>query len=197
MLIARSSPECRLYMDLHACSCGETGFEAGHVLREDPEGRLVAVYRGTCPRCGLPRQFTFVLDDAVPPPPPAFGGPAASRIICPGEFLLVADQAASSVTLVPESSADPEPSADPSPAPESSADPERAAHARIALATAIAAIEEVLKFIPEGASSVPEAAVTSQAGRAAYAREPGRFSRPRLEATIAAHRAALAARIPV
>ncbi|HEU5332015.1 MAG TPA: hypothetical protein VFU73_04615 [Actinocrinis sp.] len=180
MLIARSSPECRLYMDLHACSCGETGFEAGHVLREDPEGRLVAVYRGNCPRCGLPRQFTFALDEAVPPPPPAFGGPAASRIICPGEFLLVADQAASSVPLVPEHSID----------------PERAAHARIALATAVAAVEEVLKFIPEGASSVPEEAVTSQAGRTAYAREPGRFSRARLEATIAAHRAALAARIP-
>jgi hypothetical protein len=179
MLIARSSPECRLYMDLHACSCGETGFEAGHVLREDPQGRLLAVYRGICRRCELPRRFTFVLDESVPPPPPAFGGPAASRIICPGEFLLVADQAASSVTL----------------APEDDADPERAEHARIALATAVAAVEEVVKFIPEGASSVPEEAVTSQAGRAAFAREPGRFSRPRLEATIAAHRAALAARI--
>lgn len=181
MLIARSSPECRLYMDLHACSCGETGFEAGHVLREDPEGHLVAVYRGMCPRCGLPRQFTFRLDEAVPPPPPAFGGPAASRIICPGEFLLVADQAASSLPLIPEHSTD----------------PERAERARIALATAVAALEEVLKFIPDGASSVPETAFTSSAGRATYAREPGRFSRSRLEATIAAHRAALAARIAV
>lgn len=181
MLIARSSPECRLYMELRACSCGEAWFEAGHVLREDPEGRLLAVYRGICPRCALPRRFTFVLDEAAPPPPPAFGGPAPSRIICPGEFLLLADRAAASAAL----------------APEHGADPERAEHARAALATAVAAAEEVLKFIPDGGSCVPEASFTSQAGRAAYAREPGRFSRASLEETVAERRAALTTRITV
>jgi hypothetical protein len=179
MLIARSSPECRLYMDLHACSCGENRFEAGHVLREDAEGRLLAVYRGTCPRCELPRQFTFALDDAVPPPPPAFGGPQASRIIDPGEFLLVADRAAASATLEPDADA-------------ASRQAERA---RVALATAVAAVDEVLKFIPEGESAVPAAAFTSLAGRAAYAREPGRFSRSRLEATAEAHRSVLSAHL--
>jgi hypothetical protein len=178
MLIARSSPECRLYMDLHACSCGETRFEAEHVVREDAEGRLLAVYEGLCPRCGLPRRFTFVLDDAIPPPPPAFGGPTPSRIICPGEFLLVADQAAASAESGPDA-----------------ADPRQADHDRVALATAAAAVDEVLKFIPEGQSSVPEQAFSSIAGQAVFAREPGRFSRLRLEATANSHRAALAARI--
>lgn len=179
MLIARSSPECRLYMDLHACSCGETRFEAGHVLREDDEGRLLAVYRGTCPRCELPRQFTFALDAALPPPPPAFGGPQPSQIIDPGEFLLVADRAAASATLEPDAAAS----------------PRAAEQTRLALATAVAALDEVLKFIPQGQSAVPAAAFTSPAGRAAYAREPGRFSRARLEATATAHRTTLAAHI--
>jgi hypothetical protein len=178
MLLARSSPECRLYMDLHACSCGETGFAAEHVLREDAEGRLLAVYDGSCPRCGLPRRFTFVLDEALPPPPPAFGGPLPSRIICPGQFLLVADQAAASAPLTP-----------------SVEDPRRAERDRLAVATAAAAVDEVLKFIPAGQSAVPEQAFTSPAGRAAHAREPGRFSRERLEATAAAHRATLAAHL--
>lgn len=163
-------------MDLHACSCGETRFEARHVLRESPEGALLAVYEGTCPRCGLPRRFTFTLDQAVPPPPPAFGGAEPSAIICPGEFLLTAAQAAGSAPL------------DPAGLP-----PAGAAAARNALGTAVAATEEVLKFIPEGADAVPQAAITSPAGAALYVHEAGRFSRARLEATLAAYREALAA----
>lgn len=175
MLIARSSPECRLYMDLHACSCGETGFAAEHALQEDAEGRLLAVYSGLCPRCGLPRRFVFALDDAIPPPPPAFGGAAPSRIVDPGEFLLYADKASAA--------------ADFAPAP---GDPRADERGRLALAAAAAAVDEVLKFIPPGAAAVPEAAFASATGRALYAREPGRFSRVRLEATAASHRAALA-----
>jgi hypothetical protein len=178
MLIARSSSECRLYMDLHACSCGETSFEAEHVLREDGEGHLLAVYQGTCPLCALPRQFTFVLDDALPPPPPAYGGATPSRIICPGEFLLVADQAAASASLVPVAGGGGGTGRD-----------------RLALAVAVAALDEVLKFIPEGESAVPASAFSSAIGQAVYAREPGRFSRARLEATVASHRGALAAHL--
>lgn len=166
-------------MDLHACSCGETSFEADHVLREDDEGRLLAVYGGSCARCGLPRQFTFELDEAIPPSPPAFGGSVASRIICPGEFLLVAEQAAASVALVPAADAAPQ-----------QLDPDR-----LAVATAVAAVEEVLKFIPDAMDAVPAEAFISSVGRAAYAREPGRFTRARLEATATAYRDALAARL--
>ncbi|MFE9580013.1 hypothetical protein ACFYO1_26755 [Nocardia sp. NPDC006044] len=179
MLIARSSVECQLYMDLHACSCGETKFEAEHVLREDQEGRLLAVYGGSCARCGLPRQFTFELDEAIPPSPPAFGGPTASRIICPGEFLLVAEQAAASVALVPVAGAA----------------PDQDVRDRLAVATAVEAVTEVLKFIPDSMDAVPEDAFISTAGRAAYTREPGRFTRARLEAAASAYREALSARL--
>lgn len=179
MLIARSSPECRLYMDLHVCSCGEGRFEAQHVLRESDEGALLAVYEGACRSCESPRRFTFTLDDALPPPPPAFGGQQPSSIICPGEFLLVAAEAASSAPAEPAGLSD-----------------RQLGTTRDALARAVAAVEEVLKFIPEGADAVPEAAVTSSAGAALYSRDAGRFSRARLEAVLAAYRESLAAYEP-
>jgi hypothetical protein len=161
MLIARSAPECRLYIDLNPCSCGEWSFDVRHTLRSGPDGALIAVYEGACPRCGLPRRFEFALDPATPPPPPAYGGPRPSRIICPGQFALVADHASR-------------------------------ASGRDALARAIAAQQEVIKFIPAGADEVPAEAFTSWEGRALYAREPGRFRRYRLEAVAEAYRDALA-----
>jgi hypothetical protein len=175
MLVARSAPECRLYIDLNPCSCGETAFDVRHTLRTGPDGGLVAVYEGWCARCGLPRRFTFALDPATPPPPPAYGGTAPSQIICPGQFALVADQAAASAELVP-----------------AGMPPARRARGREALARALAAQQEVLKFIPAGADEVPAGAFTSWEGRALYAQEPGRFRRARLEAVASAYRDALA-----
>lgn len=173
MLVARSAPECRLYIDLSPCSCGETAFDVRHTLRNGPDGELVAVYEGRCRRCGLPRRFTFALDPATPPPPPAYGGPRPSQIICPGQFALVADRAAAAADLVPAQS------------------PQERARGREALARALAAQEEVVKFIPPGADAVPAEAFTSWEGRELYAAEPGRFRRYRLEAVAAAYRDAL------
>jgi hypothetical protein len=175
MLVARSAPECRLYIDLSPCSCGETAFDVRHALRTGPDGVLVAVYEGACPRCGLPRRFEFALDPATPPVPPAYGGPRPSQIICPGQFALVADRAAASAELVPAGMA-----------------PAARSRGRDALARALAAQQEVIKFIPAGADEVPAAAFTSPEGRALYAREPGRFRRYRLEAVARAYRDALA-----
>ncbi|MGY2062998.1 hypothetical protein ACW9HQ_49610, partial [Nocardia gipuzkoensis] len=62
---------------------------------------------------------------------------------------------------------------------------------RTALATAVAAVAEVVKFIPEGMDTVPADAFTSAVGRAAHSRESGRFTRARLEATASAYREAL------
>jgi hypothetical protein len=174
MLVARSAPECRLYLDLHPCSCGETAFDVRHTLRTGPDGALLAVYEGPCSRCGLPRRFVFALDPATPPPPPAYGGPRPSQIICPGQFALAADRAASSAELVP-----------------AGAPPARRAQSREALARAVAAQQEVVKFVPAGSDEVPAGAFTSPEGRALYAREPGRFRRSRLEAVAAAYRDAL------
>jgi hypothetical protein len=174
-LVARSAAECRLYIDLHPCSCGAVDVDMSHHLQAGPGGSLQALYEGTCRRCGLPRRFVFTLDPATPPPPPAYGGPTPSRIICPGQFAIVADQAARSAVLDPES------------LPE-----QERARSRDALARALAAQKEVLKFIPAGADAVPPAAFTSAEGRALQAAEPGRFRKARLEAVATAYRDALA-----
>ena len=110
-----------------------------------------------------------------PAAPPAFGGPQPSRIICPGQFALEADRAASSADLVPAGGL-----------------PSRRTQSRAALARALAAQQEVLKFIPPGADEVPAGAFTSWEGRALYAQEPGRFRADRLAAVATAYREALA-----
>lgn len=175
MLVARSAPECRFYIDLHECSCGETAIDVRHRLQTGADGRLLAVYEGNCPRCGLPRRFEFALDPATPPPPPAFGGPAPSRIICPGQFAALADRAARSAPLEPAT------------------DQRQRARGRAAIARALAALEEVAKFIPPGGSAVPPDAFTSPEGRALYQREPDRFTADRLAAVAEAYREVLAA----
>jgi hypothetical protein len=173
MLTARSVPECHLYMNLHPCSCGEPAFDTDHFLESGPDDELIAVYQGPCARCGLPRRFEFALDPELPPPPPAYGGAAPSSIICPGQFAIRADTAAGSVPV----DADTEDS--------------RAGEIRRALAEAVAAQSEILKFVPGDADAVPAEAFTSAEGRALYASEPGRFRRARLEAVLDVYREAL------
>ncbi|PBC62123.1 hypothetical protein BKI49_21320 [Streptomyces sp. Tue6028] len=162
MLIARSTQEAHLYMDLHACACGARDFEREHRL-EERDGALVAVYEGVCPQCGRTRSFTFVMSDELPPAPPAFGGAQPSRIIDPGEFLWVSDQVGTDSGLrllnVPPT--------------------EQRDH-RASFAYALAALDEVLKFLPEGAGEVPAERFTSDLGRELYRKDATRFSRARL-----------------
>jgi hypothetical protein len=155
-------------MDLHPCACGTADFEARHRLRTGDDGGLVAVYAGLCPNCGLPRLFEFALAPQTPPPPPAFGGDEPSRIICPGQFALLADREASAA---------------------STTDPQRR---RAALERALAAQTEVAKFAVGGA--VPASAFTSAEGAALYAADPGRFDADRLAAVAEEYRRSVGAR---
>ena len=100
-----------------------------------------------------------------------YGGAEPSTIIDPGQFLSVADDSAKS-------------------APMSVADLDDAdkARAKRKMAVAIAAVEEVIKFIPLGEDRVPPSAFFSDAGRQVYDAEPGRFRKPRLEAVLGAYR---------
>ncbi|MGH3737660.1 MAG: hypothetical protein ACRDT6_18920 [Micromonosporaceae bacterium] len=175
MLFARSAPECHLYMDLHPCRCGEAEFSPSHWLEQDGED-LLARYEGDCGGCGTSRDFSFVLDPELPPPPPAYGGDRPSQLIDPGEFLWVSERLASTT---PD---------DPAELPDAG---EREAAAEL-LETAIAALDEVLKFIPSDADAVPEEAFTAPEGWMVYQKEPGRFRRERLEAVREAYRRSLA-----
>lgn len=174
MLIARSTQEAHLYMDLHACVCGAETFERSHRL-DQRDSAMIAVYEGVCPQCGRPRVFEFRLSDELPPAPPAFGGREPSRIIDPGEFMWVSDEAGTDASLRLLNT----------PPAEQRRHREKAVYA-------LAALEEVLKFLPEGADRIPGECFTSDRGRAVYRKDPSRFERRWLQDSLERDRRILA-----
>jgi hypothetical protein len=171
MLVSRSTEESHLYMYLHPCQCGEADFDWRDHEIVPGNGWLLSVYTGECGRCGRPRSFEFVLAPEPSPPAPALGGGTPSQIIDPGEFL---DTAHRLVETVPANPAE--------------VDDDEFHGARDALAFAIACVDEVLKFIPDGADAVPPSAFHGGRGRRRYRDAPARFSRSRLEATRDSYR---------
>jgi hypothetical protein len=171
--LARTSAEAHLYMDLTPCGCGDHRFErqSAVVMRGDV---MCSQYTGPCATCGTIRTFVFRLPEEILAPAPGrirFGGAEPSQLLDPGEWLAVADDFAKRNPVdVP---------------------PARRARAREDLATAVAALEEVLKFAG-GADRVPDAAFVSERGRAVRDAEPGRFRVIRLEAVLGAYRELLA-----
>ena len=179
--LARTNAEAHLYMDLHPCACGEIRFPRASSVLTTPDGELASRYVGSCAQDGAAREFQFRLPERVLSPPRAgavrYGGPEPSELIDPGEWLGVADACARSV-----------------PADTAALGADDRATAKSMLTHAAAALDEVLKFIPAGADRGPEVAFVSEPGRAAFAREPGRFRRPRLEAVRDTYRS-IAARL--
>jgi len=174
VLTTRSAAESHLYMDLHSCpACGCPRFERAHELVA-VDGALVSRYRGPCADCGAERSFELALaDEAEPRADDAvvYGGASPSTIIGPGQFLAVADRHASAA-----------------PMPEPGMDEAARRRGRAAMQVAVGTLREVLKFVPPGASAVPAAAFSSDAGRRLHAAEPGRFGRARLEAVLETYR---------
>jgi hypothetical protein len=175
-LAARSTHEAHLYMDLQPCGCGEGRFPRASSVVTVPDGELARRYNGGCVRCGTGREFLFRLpaepvavEEAV-----RYGGPEPSQLIDAGEWLWVAESHARGVPAGAEA------------LPE--ADRRRC---RVRLAAAVAALDEVLKFVPPGGARVPVTAVWTTLGRSVYQREPGRFRTGRLTAVRAAYAAAL------
>jgi hypothetical protein len=155
--VARTRDEAHLYLELHPCpNCGsiDTPWEYGLA---DVEGELAISYAGTCPGCGVERQYLF-----GPPARetkaagwPTFGGPEPSELLDPGQWMDVADQAVAEV-------------------------PTDAGEAGKVLAVARAAVDEVIKFVPAGQDAVPEEEFWTPQGRAVRDAEPGRFRLDRL-----------------
>ena len=171
-LLSRSPEESLAYLRLVPCSCGETEFHSSPTVRHDGNQRLKQ-YAGPCVRCGTPRQFIFA--EAELPPPPASGkvvfgrDGSVSTLLDPGQWLALANRAARAVT-----------------------DDIDETQARTAMAYAVAALEEVLHFLPPNAGdfdSVPESCFVSPLGRGILLREPpGTFRKARLMARLAAYR---------
>jgi hypothetical protein len=155
--VARTRDEAHLYLDLRPCECGsaETEWDSGVVAVGSSMG---TAYSGTCSACGAEREFVFALPEreVVPEGFPTFGGPEPSQLLDAGEWLWVADMTAGNVPRD---------------------DPDAAFRA---LAIAIAAVEEIVKFIPDGQDEAPDQAFWSERGARMRAEEPGRFRRERL-----------------
>jgi hypothetical protein len=152
---ARSIQEAALYVDLHPCECGAAGELTFSVI--DRDGQPVAVYEGVCASCGRTRRFEFLVP-AEPVPGPAYGGAEPSAIVDAGEFLWYSDRAAEQAFRLSDATAGSE-----------------VARGRSALDVALAALDEVAKFIPAGADAVPRELIGSELGRAVYDADPERL----------------------
>ncbi|MFL1426561.1 MULTISPECIES: hypothetical protein [unclassified Nocardiopsis] len=135
----------------------------------------MATYRAHCANCSEAAVFEFEFVGGAPVPGGAIGGPEPSRIIDPGEFLWLSDRAASRV-----------------PVDLTGLTSEEMHVGRRIMKDAIALLEEVLKFIPEGADGVPSDAFFSDLGKTLDVTAPERFRRGDIEERLAGYRAGLA-----
>jgi hypothetical protein len=151
---ARTRSEAHVYMDLVPCPCGENEFDPDvDVL--DPEPPRVLRYFGECPRCGRSREFVFEL--AAPPAAEPSGfvlghGDEPSTIIDAGQWLLVAEMSRRVLEQLAESGESLTAAQIP------------AVHDTVLLAAA--AVDEIRKFLPAGASELPADAFWTEQGRA-------------------------------
>lgn len=166
VLAARSSAEAHLYMELHACDCGEVEFTPTGTTVVPGDDQTSITYAGTCPRCGSARTFTFQMPAQEPfpdPDEPAFSTSGCSSLVDAGQWLWLAD-------LVPAGLRG---------EPAELTGQERR-QAQFDLRTAAAAVTEALRFVPSGAAAVPADALFTDQGRQVYARDPARLRRQRL-----------------
>jgi hypothetical protein len=163
-LYMRTSKEAHLYMDQRPCTCGDIAFDRQSAVMT--EGAvLCSRYFGKCRTCSTMREFVFELPKVQRPigNELEFGGPDPSRLLDPGEWLAISEHHAKLNPGTPDD-----------------------------LDIARAALEEVIKFLPDGAECVPDDMFWSDRGRAVRGREPGRFRRDRLAAILEAYCNALA-----
>ncbi|GAA2183581.1 hypothetical protein [Micromonospora lupini] len=173
MLLARSMQEAQLFVELRGCGCGSGQAMVEHELHQRGD-ELVARFTDTCQSCGAQQVYELALS-AKQVRPPSFGGPDSSLIVDPGEFLWTSDQAAAQV-----------------PVDISRLDQVQRKAAMASLQYAMAALDEVVKFVPVGADRVPVEAFVSELGQAMYRANPGRFTVTELEEQAASYLAGLA-----
>lgn len=164
---ARTYDEAYLFMDLRPCPCGESEFERSSTSTPGDDGPVVR-FTGTCPNCGRHREFSFRMPVELPELDFEVNyGPAAepSQLLDAGEWLGVAElyEAVARERLGNVDDRD--------------LDDDEITRTYYLLSSAVAATDEVLKFLPDEAPAVPETAFWSQAGRLVYESSPDRFTR--------------------
>jgi hypothetical protein len=176
---ARTFDEAYFYMELRPCVCGQTQFEkeSTHSL---VDGVPVTRYTGQCEGCGRQRRFTFEMPAETPTVSfeMRYGlGDESSTLIDAGEWLGAAEVFTANVSAMLGAG--------------DLADDDLSSVYYL-LSSAIAATEEVLKFLPAGMDEVPETAFWTQGGRLALEIAPERFRRAALEQDLAERRRAMA-----
>lgn len=168
---ARTFDEIYLYLDLRPCVCGETELDnrvsSAAVIDDTPANRI----GGRCVGCGRSRQFAFEMpsDSTEVSLDMRYGrGDEPSRLLDPGEWLGVSE-------FYRMAAEDEMRSLDRD-------DDEAVARTSALLVASLAALDEVVKFIPDGAATVPEGSFWSQSGRMVYETSGERFSHDRLRA---------------
>jgi hypothetical protein len=157
--LARTDQEAEIYIELAACPrCGGYGFTGASEVIFLGDD-LGTRWAGTCARCGAPREFVFRL------PPDVEVGAAAPYDFGAGVSQLLDPGQWMTVADLASRQA---------PSPD--------------LPLAVAAFEEVAKFIPEGADEVPADAFRTDEGREALRQWPSRFTRRWLAEAVAALR---------
>lgn len=183
---ARTYAEAHEYMMLAVGDCAGHGFET-RTLRTFREGdRRARTYAVDCPRDGNHWEFTFVtdprLDDSSDSTALSYG-PGQSKLIDAGQWYVVFSFYVNAVRDVQERGCDALPDLDTARAIVDWLDRSRAA------------IEEILKFLPEGADRVAESALWTDTGREAYRYASDQFDRTTLERIIAGLDAAMQAHV--
>lgn len=168
---ARSAWECHLFMQQQACRCGEIGFQVAQHALLVRDGVRLWQYDAACAGCGTSRQFEFRAPVGPVPAYPAFGGSSPSQLLDAGQFLRIATMVADQIP------------ADPADLPARDVD-----EAYQAISIAVAAVEEVLKFIPAGHTRVPRDALWEMQSLVEHDARPDRFVRRQLMAILGAYR---------
>ena len=179
---ARTFDEAYLYLDLRPCVCGETELDERITSSVTVDGQPGERISGHCSNCGRSRQFTFEMPGGMPEVSfeVRYGkGAEPSRLIDCGEWLGVSELYATAGEQHLAGFGD-EP------------DDEDLTRGYYLLTSALSSLDEVMKFLPDGAAEVPEGAFWSQAGRMVYESSPERFTRDALTDERAALRARLA-----
>ena len=168
---ARTYDEVNLYLSLRPCVCGETEFE--DQTRESVLLGAVAAERFSCYclGCARLREFTFQMSDR--PREVSFdirygADDEPSRLIDAGEWMAVSELYG--LAAAAELDGDPVENGD------------EVASLYYTLTSAIAALDEVGKFLPAGTDVVPEGAFWTPGGRAMWEADESRFTREALAA---------------
>jgi hypothetical protein len=188
---ARSLREANAFSALRFCTCGENRFERRVVDEIPRRGRTLIHVEGPCAGCGRRREFLFDVPDGLNRPllGYSYGYPddGPSTIIDAGQWYSIA--AANSFAAGELASAAAVLDAEDGVEQPWRVTDEWEEMAEL-LTSAVAAWDEVLRFIPEHASRVPPQAFWTATGRNIYRTDPGAFARERLvgERAGAVHR---------